>query len=72
MNEQKPKFRYTWVIFALLLILVLILVFRDNGYKGEYLDGNINEIEQLVNGEHLNSENKKETLSKIYYKDNVI
>ena len=61
MNEQKPRFRYTWVILALLLILVLILVFRDNGYKGEYLDGNINEIEQLVNGEHLNSENKKET-----------
>ncbi len=65
MNEQKPRFRYTWVILALLLILVLILVFRDNGYKGEYLDGNINEIEQLVNGEHLNSENKKENTDRI-------
>ncbi len=73
MNEQnKPKFlKYSFIIL-LLLILVIIFVSLDRGYKGEYLEGNINEIEELVSGEHKNKDGEKETLQAVYYKDDVI
>ncbi len=72
MGEQKPKFKWSYIVFALIIILMVVLIFSNNGYKGVYLDGNIEEITQLVKGEHLNSEGEKERLKAIYYKDNII
>ncbi len=72
MNEQKPKFRYSYLIILLLIVLLFVLIFTNNGYKGEYLNRNIEEIQELIDGTHLNSEGKEEKLASIYYKDNVI
>lgn len=72
MNEQKPKFRYSYLVVILLIILLFVLIFTNNGYKGEYLNRNTEEIQELIDGTHLNSEGKTEKLAAIYYKDNVI
>ena len=74
MNEQKPKFRWSYVVVALLIILLIVLVFSNNGYRGVYLDRNIEEIEELVNGTHNQNEQGQngEQLQAIYYKDNII
>lgn len=72
MNEQKSKFRWSYLIVLVLVIILLVLVFNNNGYKGQYLDGNTNEIVELVNGTHKDAEGKDEQLAAIYYKDNII
>ena len=72
MNEQKPKFRYSYLVVVLLIILLFVLIFTNNGYKGEYLNRNTEEIQELIDGTHLNSEGKTEKLAAIYYKDDVI
>ena len=72
MNEQKPKFRYSYIVILLLIVLLFVLVFTNNGYKGKYIEGSTNEIAQLIKGEHLNAKGEKEKLSAVYYKDNVI
>ena len=72
MNEQKPKFKFSYLIVLLLIILLFVLIFTNNGYKGEYLYGSKNEILELINGTHLNAEGKEEQLAAIYYKDDII
>jgi len=72
-KEQKPKFKYSYLIILLLVVLLFVFIFANNGYQGEYLDGGISEINELVNGTHLDKEGKKtEQLSKVYYKDDTI
>ena len=72
MKEQKPKFKYSYLIVLLLVVLLFVLIFTNNGYKGQYLDGGINEIQQLIDGTHLDEEGKKEQLAKVYYKDDTM
>lgn len=72
MNEQKPKFKFSYLIVLLLIILLFVLIFTNNGYKGEYLYGSKNEIVELIDGTHLNAEGKEEQLAAIYYKDDII
>ena len=72
MNEQKPKFRWSYLVIAFIIILLIVLIFSNNGYKGVYLDRNMEEITELVNGMHENADGEKEQLAAIYYKDNII
>ncbi len=75
MNEQnnnKPKIlKYSFIIL-LLLVVIILFVSLDRGYKGVYLDRNIEEISELVKGEHKNKDGEAETLKAVYYKDDVI
>ncbi len=75
MNEQnnnKPKIlKYSFIVL-LLLVVIILFVSLDRGYKGVYLDRNIEEIEELVKGEHKNKDGETETLQAVYYKDDVI
>lgn len=72
MNEQKPKFKWSYLIVLLLIVLLFVLLFTNNGYKGQYLYGSKNEIGQLIDGTHLNEEGETEQLAAIYYKDDII
>ena len=72
MNEKKSKFKWSYLIIGLIVILMFVLLFTDNGYKGEYLDGNKGEITQLIKGEHKNAKGEEEQLAAVYYKDNII
>ena len=72
MNEQKPKFRWSYLIVLLLIVLLFVLLFTNNGYKGEYLYGSQNEIAELIDGTHVNEEGQTEQLAAIYYKDDII
>ena len=72
MKEQKPKFKYSYLVVLLLVVLLFVVIFTNNGYKGQYLDGGITEVEQLVKGTHLNEEGEKEQLAKVYYKDDTM
>lgn len=72
MKEQKPKFKYSYLIVLLLVVLLFVLIFTHNGYKGEYLDGGISEIQELIDGTHLNEDGESEQLAKVYYKDDTM
>ena len=72
MKENKPKFKYSYLVILLLVVLLVVLIFTNNGYKGQYLDGGLAEIKQLVYGEHLNEDGEAEQLAKVYYKDDTM
>lgn len=72
MNEQKPKFKYSYIVILLLIILLFVLIFTNNGYKGEYIDRGITEVEELIAGTHKNEKGNLEKLVKVYYKDDTM
>ncbi len=72
MNEQKPKFKYSYIVILLLIILLFVLIFTNNGYKGEYIDRGITEVEELIAGTHKNSKGELEQLVKVYYKNDTM
>ncbi len=72
MNEQKPKFRYSYIVILLLIILLFVLIFTNNGYKGEYIDRGISEVKELIGETHQNSKGETERLVKVYYKDDTM
>ena len=72
MKEQKPKFKYSFLVVLLLVVLLFVLIFTNNGYKGEYLDGGISEIQELIDGTHVNDDGGSEQLAKVYYKDDTM
>lgn len=72
MDEKKPKFKWSYLIVLLLVVLAGVLLFTNNGYKGEYLYGGTNEIQELIEGTHKNSKDENEQLVAVYYKGNTI
>jgi len=72
-NEQKKpsKFKFSYIIVLLLLVLVAVLLFTNNGYKGEYIDGGVSEVKELVAG-RTNEDGKTEKIEKMYYKNGTI
>lgn len=72
MKEQKPKFKYSYLLVLLLAVLLFVFLFTNNSYKGQYLDGGISEIEELIDGTHLNEDGESEQLAKVYYKDDTM
>ena len=72
MNEQKSKFKWSYLVIILLVILAVYFFVSSSGYKGEYLNGEMTEIEQLIEGTHKNSEDENEKLIAVYYHNNTI
>ncbi len=71
MNEKKNKFKYSYIVVLLLLVLVAVLMFSNNGYKGEYIDGGLTEVQQLIDG-RATDDGKTEKIEKMYYKNGII
>lgn len=72
MNEQKSRFKWSYLVVLVFVILLAVLLFSNNGYKGEYIYGDITEIEQLIDGSHTNSKGETDKLTAVYYKGNTI
>ena len=72
MNEQKPRFKWSYLIVLIFIVLLAVLLFSNNGYKGKYIDGDVTEIQELIDGTHTNAKGESEQLAKIYYKGNTI
>ena len=73
MEENKPKFK--WSFFAVMFFavaVILVIMFTGTGYKGQYIYGGETEIEQLINGTHVNDKGETERVVAVYYKDNSI
>ena len=70
MKEQKPKFKYSYLVILLLVVLLFVLIFSNNGYKGEYID--YSNVDELIEGTYEDKEGNAQQLAQIYYKDNTI
>ena len=68
MNEQKPKFRWTYIIVLLLIVLLFVLIFTNRGYSGERITGGATEVQELVDGRtNPDKDNKYEKIVSVYY-----
>ncbi len=72
MNEQKPKFRISYILILLLVIFTIVMVVTNSGYKGTYIDRGITEVKELINETHKNEKGELEKLVKVYYKDGTM
>ena len=74
MEEKKPKFKWSYLLYAVVLIVLVYFMFFRSGYQGEYLERGYAEVLELVEGTHVADEETGETdkLSKVYYKDGVM
>lgn len=71
MNEKKGKFKYSYLVVLLLLVLVVVLIFTNQGYKGQYIDGGLVEVEELVKG-RVNEDGETEQIVEMRYKNGTI
>ena len=72
-KQQKPKFKFSYIIILALLVLMAVLIFTNNGYKGQYLSGGDAAIEQLIDGKYYNEEKKEnEQMIAYYTKKNIL
>ena len=69
MEENKSKFKFSYIILLVAIVLLLCLIFTNNGSKGEFLAGGEAEVEQLITGRDKN--NKHEQMIAFYYKDGI-
>ena len=68
MNENKSKFRWTYLVVLLLIVLVFVLIFTNNGYSGERITGGKEEVQELVDGRtNADKDNKWEKVVAVYY-----
>ncbi len=67
MNENKSKFRWSYLIVLVLVVFLLVLVFSNRGYSGEEITGGPTEVQELVNGRYnAEKDNKWEEISAVY------
>ena len=68
MNEQKSKFRWSYLIVLLLIVVLFVIIFTNNGYKGEEITGGPSEVQELVDGRYnADKDNKWEKIVAVYY-----
>ena len=72
MEQQKPKFKFSYIIVLLLLVLMAVLIFGNNGYQGQLLGGGESDVYELIDGTYQNKDGKAEQLAAYYYDDNTI
>lgn len=71
-NNNKPRFKYSYLFFLLIAILIIILIFTNTGYSGQKLD-NFSQAYDLVDGTYVNQTTEKtEKLNSIYYTSDTI
>ena len=75
MDEQqnkKPKFKFSWIVILALLVVMLVVMFSNNGYQGQYLHGGESQIQQLIDGTHKNKEGENEQIVAYYTNGSAI
>ena len=73
MNEQKSKFKWSYLVVLLLIVLIFVLIFTNNGYKGEKITGGVSEVKELIEGRtNPDKENKYEKIVSVYYNDTTM
>ncbi len=71
-EKQKPKFRFSLIVILLLIVLLIVLLCTNTGYKGVYIERGITEVQELISGEHVNSNGNKDKVVSIYYKNDTM
>lgn len=72
MKEQKPKFKMSYVITLLLVVLLICVLFIPSGYKGQMLVDREYDVQELINGTYKPSEDYQgegQQMIAFYYKD---
>lgn len=70
MKEQKPKFKISYIITLLVIVLILCLVFIPRGYDGKLLTGGLQEVQQLIDGTYKPEEDAEpQQMAAFYYKN---
>ncbi len=71
-ENNKPKFRFSYLIALVVVVLLLCLMFSGGGSKGVYLKNGEKDIMQLIHNEYVNTEGGNTQATDIRYKDGVI
>lgn len=71
LNENKSKFKFSYVIILLVVVLLFCLLFVDTSNKGTFLTGGEAEIESLIDGTFKDKEGNSHQMIAFYYKDGV-
>jgi len=72
MKDQKPKFKMSYVITLLLVVLLICVLFIPSGYKGQMLVDREYDVQELINGTYKPSEDYQgegQQMIAFYYKD---
>ena len=75
MNENKSKFRWSYLVVLLLIVLIFVVIFTNNGYSGRRITGGFNEVKELINGRQVENEDGQlvtEKVVEVYYNDTTM
>lgn len=75
MNENKSKFRWSYLVVLLLIVLIFVVIFTNNGYSGRRITGGYNEVVELINGRQVENEDGElitEKVVEVYYNDTTM
>ena len=75
MNENKSKFRWSYLVVLLLIVLIFVVIFTNNGYSGRRITGGYNEVVELINGRQVENEDGQlvtEKVVEVYYNDTTM
>ena len=75
MNENKSKFRWSYLVVLLLIVLIFVVIFTNNGYSGKRITGGYNEVVELINGRQVENEDGElitEKVVEVYYNDTTM
>lgn len=75
MNENKSKFRWSYLVVLLLIVLIFVVIFTNNGYSGKRITGGYNEVVELINGRQVENEDGQlvtEKVVEVYYNDTTM
>lgn len=69
-ENKKGGFKLSYLFFALLAIVLVVMLFSGNGINGQKIDQS--DFTALASGTYKNAENKEEQAEEIYYSDGVL
>lgn len=69
-ENKKGGFKLSYLFFALLAIVLVVMLFSGNGINGQKIDQS--DFTALASGTYKNAENKKEQAEEIFYSDGVL
>ncbi len=75
MNENKSKFKWSYVVVLLIIALIFVVIFTNNGYSGRRITGGYNEVVELINGREVENEEGETITEKVvavYYNDTTM
>jgi len=69
-ENKKGGFKISYLFFALLAIVLVVMLFSGNGINGQKIDQS--DFTALAYGTYKNAENKEQTAEEIFYSDGVL